>query len=72
MTLILKAPDIQKINVTFWVVVKDLKPSNLISHILLCCPDFLLSGVSKDDAKIKDEKLARRCKPKRVVWPPFN
>lgn len=39
---------------------KDLKPSNLISHILLFCPDFRLSGVSKNDSKIKDEKGARR------------
>lgn len=44
---------------------KNLKPSNLISHILLFCPDFMLTGVSKNDSKIKvkDEKLARRCKP---------
>lgn len=71
MTLILKAPDIQKINVnvTFWVVVEDVKPSNLISHILLFCLDFMLTGVSKNDSKIKvkDEKLARRYKPKRRV-----
>lgn len=71
MTLILKAPDTHKINinVTFWVVAKDLKPSNLMPHILLFCPDFMLSGVSKNDSKIKvkDEKLARRCKPKRIA-----
>lgn len=44
---------------------KNLKPSNLISQILLFCPDFMLTGVSKNDSKIKvkDEKLARRCKP---------
>lgn len=61
MTLILKAPDIQKINinVVFWVILKDLNPNNFMCHILLFCSDFMLSAVSKNDSKIKveDEKL---------------